>query len=91
MKSSGNGNPRTCVENLLKCIQGEVPYERLKGLDSTIIHTPSVEAAQQTMQDVDMLIVNYEPRVNVNEIKVTPEDGVNGKHSVSVDLTLKEG
>jgi hypothetical protein len=91
MKSSGNGSPRTCAENLLKCIRGEIPYERIKGLDATLIHAPSVEAAQRLMQDADWLVSTYEPRANVNAINVTPEDGVNGKYSISVDLTLKEG
>ena len=91
MKSIGNGNPRTCAENLLKCSRGEIPYERIKGLDATLIHAPRVDATQRLMQDADWLVSTYEPRVDVNEIKVTPEDGVNGKYSVSVDLTLKEG
>ena len=91
MKSNGNGNPRTCAENLLKCFRGEVPYERLKGLDATIIHSPSVESVQRIMQDADSLIDSFEPRVDVKKIKGTPEDGVNGKHSISVDLTIKEG
>ena len=91
MKSSGNGNPRTCAENLLKCNRGEIPYERIKGLDAAIIHTPSVEATRRLMQDADWLVSTYEPRVDVNAIDVAPEDGVNGKYSVSVDLTLKEG
>ena len=37
MKASGNGTPETCVQNLLKTIRGEVPYERLKGIDRTLI------------------------------------------------------
>ena len=32
MKASGNGAPEICVQNLLKTIRGEVPYERIKGL-----------------------------------------------------------
>lgn len=91
MKSRGNGNPRTCAENLLLCCRGEIPYERIKGLDPTIIHAPSVEATQRIKQDADWLVSTYEPRVNVNEIIITPADGANGKYSVSVDLTLKEG
>lgn len=27
MKASGNAAPETCVQNLLKTIRGEVPYE----------------------------------------------------------------
>ena len=30
MKASGNGAPEICVQNLLKTIRGEVPYERIK-------------------------------------------------------------
>lgn len=30
MKASGNAAPETCVQNLLKTIRGEVPYERIK-------------------------------------------------------------
>ena len=37
MKATGNGRPQTCVQNLLKTIRGEVPYERLKGIDRTLI------------------------------------------------------
>ena len=33
MKASGNGTPQTCVQNLLKTTRGEVPYERIKGID----------------------------------------------------------
>ena len=28
MKASGNAAPETCVQNLLKTIRGEAPYER---------------------------------------------------------------
>ena len=35
MKASGNAAPETCVQNLLKTIRGEVPYERIKGIDHT--------------------------------------------------------
>ena len=41
MKASGNGAPEICVQNLLKTIRGEVPYERIKGIDRTLIDKPS--------------------------------------------------
>ena len=37
MKASGNGTPQTCVQNLLKTTRGEVPYERIKGIDRSLI------------------------------------------------------
>ena len=37
MKASGNAAPETCVQNLLKTIRGEVPYDRIKGIDRTLI------------------------------------------------------
>ena len=40
MKASGNGAPEICVQNLLKTIRGDVPYERIKGIDRTLIDKP---------------------------------------------------
>ena len=41
MKASGNGAPEICVQNLLKTIRGEVPYERITGIDRTLIDSDS--------------------------------------------------
>ena len=90
MKSSGNGNPRLCANNLLRCTMGEIPFERVKGLDPRIISAPSNEAKQRLMQDADWLVRTYEPRVNVKAINVTASDGINGGFSVSLDVTEKE-
>lgn len=90
MKANGNGSPRLCAQNLLRCSIGEIPYERVKGLDPSIIGAPSTEAKQRLMQDADWLVRTYEPRVNVEAINVTVADGVNGGFSVSLDVTEKE-
>lgn len=68
MKSSGNGDPAQCVGNLLRLIRGEVPYERLKGMDPSLIDQPSAAAAQELMADAEWLIENYEPRINLESI-----------------------
>lgn len=68
MKAKGNGDPAQCVGNLLRLIRGEVPYERLKGLDPSLIDQPSSAAAQALMADAEWLIENYEPRVNLESI-----------------------
>ena len=52
MKASGNGTPQTCVQNLLKTTRGEVPYERIKGIDRTLIDKPSETAATDLAADV---------------------------------------
>lgn len=68
MKASGNGDPAQCVGNLLRLIRGEVPYERLKGLDPSLIDQPSSNAAQELTADAQWLIENYEPRISLESI-----------------------
>ena len=62
MKASGNGAPEICVQNLLKTIRGEVPYERIKGIDRTLIDKPTDLAA-----DVEFVVETYEPRVQLSD------------------------
>ena len=59
MKASGNGAPEICVQNLLKTIRGEVPYERIKGIDRTLIDKPSETAATDLAADVEFLVETY--------------------------------
>ena len=60
MKASGNGAPEICVQNLLKTIRGEMPYERIKGIDRTLIDKPSETAATDLAADVEFLVETYE-------------------------------
>ena len=64
MKASGNGAPEICVQNLLKTIRGEVPYERIKGIDRTLIDKPSETAATDLAADVEFLV---ETRVQLSD------------------------
>ena len=66
MKASGNAAPETCVQNLLKTIRGEVPYERIKGIDRTLIDKPSGTAANDLAADVEFVVETYEPRVRLS-------------------------
>ena len=66
MKASGNAAPETCVQNLLKTTRGEVPYERIKGIDRTLIDKPSGTAANDLAADVEFLVETYEPRVRLS-------------------------
>ena len=69
MKASGNGKPEICVQNLLKTIRGEVPYERIKGIDRTLIDQPSETVGAELTADVEFLIETYEPRVGLSNVE----------------------
>ena len=56
MKASGNGTPQTCVQNLLKTTRGEVPYERIKGIDRSLIDQPSETAASELAAEVEFVV-----------------------------------
>lgn len=90
MKSTGNGDPKTCTENLLKCTRGEIPYDRIKGLPADIIDKPYNTAVATARQEADWLIGTYEPRVVVNSIKVEQTGSVDGGFSITADVKEKE-
>lgn len=73
MKAKGNGDPAQCVGNLLRLIRGEVPYERMKGLDPRLIDRPSAAASLDLKADAEWLIENYEPRVELDSIDLNAE------------------
>ncbi len=70
MKSKGNSMPQQCTANLLQIVRGEVPYDRVKGLNAALLDQPSQEAGPQLAADAAWLIETYEPRVDVNETEV---------------------
>lgn len=70
MKASGNGTPQTCVQNLLKTTRGEVPYERIKGIDRSLIDQPSETAAPELAAEVEFVAETYEPRVKLTDVEL---------------------
>lgn len=85
MKAKGNGDPAQCVGNLLRLIRGEVPYERLKGLDPRLIDSPSSIASQELVADAQWLIENYEPRMSVESIDLNAELAQVGHFSITAN------
>ena len=85
MIAKGNGDPARCIGNLLRLVRGEVPYERLKGLDPRLIDRPSAEAAQELLADAEWLIENYETRVSVNSVDLSAELAKAGHFGIMVD------
>ena len=70
MKASGNGTPQTCVQNLLKTTRGEVPYERIKGIDRSLIDQPSETAAPELAAEVEFVVETYEPREKLTDVEM---------------------
>lgn len=86
MRAKGNGAPQVCVNNLLLLHRGEVPYERVKGLDPRMYGKPFITADTQLRQDADWLIDTYEPRASIKAITVTRSDTANGSFIITAEL-----
>lgn len=91
MKSTGNGVPSVCANNLLRIVRGEVPFDRVKGLGSGVIDQPISEANADLEADAAWLIETYEPRAQLFGINITRSDSINGGFIVTGNLTEKEG
>lgn len=93
MRAIGNGRPEQCTANLLKITRGEVPFDRLKGVNSSIVDNPTQQASISLEADAEWVIETYEPRVNINEISVSAllETGsVEPAHSINADILVKK-
>lgn len=91
MRASGNGAPSVCANNLLRMVRGEVPFDRVKGLDPRIIDQPQAEANADLVADAEWLIETFEPRAQLVGVDVTRSDAVNGGFLVTGNITEKEG
>jgi hypothetical protein len=79
------------VNNLLRIFRGEVPYERVKGLDPRIIDRPFLTADAQLRQDADWLVENYEPRAEIINLSVDQVDTPAGGFTVTAEIEEREG
>ncbi|MBO5954264.1 MAG: early E1A protein, partial [Oscillospiraceae bacterium] len=66
MKAHGNGTPETCAANLLHIVRGEVPFDRVRGRDGSLVDRPN--AAEEATADAEWVLETYEPRVSVESI-----------------------
>lgn len=90
MLKAGNGNPQKCAENLLAIVRGEVPYDRVRGIDSSIIDMPEEDAIFELEQDALWNIETYEPRINADSLEVTADMGVNGDFRLQLHISDAE-
>ena len=70
MVKSGNSSPPRCALNVLRCYRGEVPYERLKGLDPRHISRPSERETPELIEDIRWNLRTYEPRVKLDRVNM---------------------
>ena len=86
MRAHNNGDKAVCVQNLLVIIRGEVPYDRLRGLDPRIIDKPAADAVAQAVQDAEWMLEVYEPRAIIDRIYAMQEDAPEGVFGVQADI-----
>lgn len=84
MLSAGNGDPIQCVGNLLSIVRGEVPYDRVKGLNARWIDGLQKETQPELIEDAKWLIKVYEPRVDADEIEIVATEATNGNYELKV-------
>lgn len=82
MRSEGNSNVQVCIDNILKTFKSEVPYAREKGINYETLDLPADEAEQQLVEEAELAIDEYEPRVDVDDIDVDSynENGIYKYH-----------
>ena len=90
MLSKNNGSPETCVNNLIRIVQGEVPYDRVKGVSVEAIDGPTSSALDDIAEDVEWLLNTYEPRAEVESIEVTPDEAAGGHFKIHATINQKK-
>ena len=88
MKAHGNGTPETCVSNLLRIVRGEIPFDRVRGRDSTLIDRP--HAADDAIADAEWLLETYEPRVTAESAELIAESAINGDFYAHINTKRRE-
>lgn len=86
MKASGNSAPELCALNLLRTVRGEVPFDRLKGIDAKNIDRPMGLATPDIEADAIWLISTYEPRVNAEEIAIQALEILQGDYRLTTNV-----
>lgn len=87
MRASGNGGIAVCVQNLLAIVRGEVPYDRLRGLDPRIIDRPAADAVTEAVQDAEWMLGVYEPRSKLDSIGAVNDDAAEGVFRVTAEIS----
>ena len=90
MKSSGNGTPDQCAVNLLLITRGEVPYDRIKGRDATLVDAPTTISAEKAEADAEWLLSTYEPRMAVEWIDISAALASAGDFGINANISARK-
>lgn len=90
MRAEGNNNPRICVMNLLRTRMGEVPYDRARGFDSSVMDRPTTIAMADYVEDAKRVIEDYEPRVDPESIGLKAANAMYGNFGFLASIRLKD-
>lgn len=85
MKATGNGDVGVCAQNLLATVRGEVPYDRLRGLNARFVDKPVRDAEDEAARDAEWVLKTYEPRIDLDGVDITQGD--NGDFGVTAKIT----
>ena len=90
MLSHGNSRPEVCARNLLLITRGEVPYDRIKGRDGSLIDSPSSSARGSVIADAEWLLATYEPRVKPGGIDIDATLSAIGDFGINANIVRRE-
>ncbi len=76
------------AKNLLMCKMGEVPYDRLRGVDPAIFDLPINELREELLPELDR-VMEWEPDVEVVDAEATLRD--NGETYIKVIIETSVG
>lgn len=88
MRASGNGSPEVCAVNLLRIVRGEVAYDRVRGVDGTLIDKPN--ATDEAVADAEWVLETFEPRVESDCITSDPAAAFSGDFGMIVNIIQRK-
>lgn len=88
MKAHGNGTPETCASNLLHIVRGEVPFDRVRGRDGSLVDLP--DPTDDVIADAEWVLETYEPRVDVESATSQLKQPLTGDFDTLVNIKRKE-
>jgi phage baseplate assembly protein W len=90
MLAKGNGRPEVCASNLMRTHKKEAFYGRRKGVTTTTMDSPFVEALSDIKDDAEEMLEEFEPRVSVNEINADYDAENNIVLKADIDISENE-
>ena len=90
MLSNNNSNPAVCINNLLQIARGEVPYDRVKGVQTSYIDTPIEQARDDIVEDAEWMLGTYEPRAEVESVEITADAAAVGHFTLKAIINTEK-